>query len=297
MLGVGEGQRPCRANEEVPFLADAYRILIVDDEDINRLLLADMLDCEGWIVDKAAHGLEAWDLVQKQDYHLVITDIKMPFMDGIELLGKIKNEHPTLPVVVVTAFASVDTAIEALRLGAFNFLRKPFSIEEIQSIARKGLALWDVQQERSRILAHVRKHIEIRIPSDPSLINSVFHHVHEDALALGFPHRVVHMNLYLALSEALANAIDHGNDRRAGSWVDVDIHLSPEEIRIRIQDEGKGFQVEEVPDPTTSENLFKSRGRGIFLMRCYMDEVRYNEKGNGVLLVKRREEKSEAEEG
>lgn len=274
-----------------------YRILIVDDEDINRLLLADMLDCDGWVVDQAANGQAAWELVQERPYHLVITDIKMPLMDGIELLRKIKSEHPSLPVVVVTAFASVDTAIEALRLGAFNFLRKPFSLEEIQSIARKGLALWDVQEERSRILAHVKKHVEIRIPSDPSLINSVFHHVQDDALHLGFPHRVVQMNLYLALSEALANAIDHGNGRRAGSWVDVDVKLDPDEIRIRITDEGQGFEVGAVPDPTTSENLFKSRGRGIFLMRCYMDEVRYNERGNEVVLVKRREEGDGGEEG
>lgn len=92
----------------------------------------------------------------------------------------------------------------------------------------------------------------------------------------------------LALEEALANAVKHGNCGDPCKNVTVKFHVGPRTVRITIQDEGRGFKPTEVADPTLDENLQKPCGRGVMLMRVYMNEVKYNAAGNKVTLVKRR---------
>ena len=100
-------------------------ILIVDDEELNLILLSDMLDETGnYKIDAAPNGKVAWNMVQENCYDLIITDIRMPEMDGIELLRLVKEFNPSIPIIVVTAFASIKTAVEALQNGAANFLKK-----------------------------------------------------------------------------------------------------------------------------------------------------------------------------
>ena len=93
----------------------------------------------------------------------------------------------------------------------------------------------------------------------------------------------------LALEEALVNAIKHGNGMDPEKSVRVDCRIARENIRIEIEDEGSGFSPENVPDPTNYENLEKPGGRGIMLMRAYLDFVEYNDTGNRVVLVKQRQ--------
>lgn len=91
----------------------------------------------------------------------------------------------------------------------------------------------------------------------------------------------------LALEEALANAIKHGNDSDETKSVTVEWTAAPGEVRIIVTDEGPGFTPDDVPDPTLDENLTKPSGRGVMLMRAYMDEVSFNDAGNKVTLIKR----------
>ena len=93
----------------------------------------------------------------------------------------------------------------------------------------------------------------------------------------------------LALEEALANAINHGNRRDAGKSVRIDYRIDCQQAIIRISDEGPGFCRQGVADPTATENLEKPSGRGIMLMEAYMNEVRWNDRGNQVEMIKRNE--------
>ena len=105
---------------------------------------------------------------------------------------------------------------------------------------------------------------------------------------LDYPPRDV-FGVRLALEEALVNAIKHGNGMDPDKSVRVDCRIAHENVRIEIEDEGTGFRPEAVPDPTKDENLEKPGGRGIMLMRAYLDFVEYNDIGNRVILVKRRQ--------
>ncbi|MBW2603209.1 MAG: response regulator [Deltaproteobacteria bacterium] len=103
-----------------------FRILVVDDELIMRDSLRAWLEDEGFAVDMAASGPEALNHLSKQAYELMLVDIKMPGMDGVELLQKVKEVFPDLSVVMMTAYATVETAVEAMKIGALDYLLKPF---------------------------------------------------------------------------------------------------------------------------------------------------------------------------
>ena len=108
------------------------RILVADDEKIKRVTLADDLAGQGFEVVAAADGQEAWRLLQAGRFDVVITDLKMPEMDGIELLKRIKQGPlADVEVIMMTAYGSIPVAVEAMRLGAFDFVTKPFRNEDV----------------------------------------------------------------------------------------------------------------------------------------------------------------------
>ncbi len=105
---------------------EKFRILVVDDELIVRDSLKEWLEEEGFTVDVAESGPDALEQLEKTPYHLMLTDIKMPGMDGVEVLQKAKEKYPDLTVVMMTAYATVETAVEAMKIGALDYLVKPF---------------------------------------------------------------------------------------------------------------------------------------------------------------------------
>ena len=107
----------------------------------------------------------------------------------------------------------------------------------------------------------------------------------EQGRAVGFDEDLLRLNLRVGLTEALANAILYGNNRDPKKHVRVEARFSPDEIEIRVTDEGRGFNPDNVRDPTTPGNVNRAGGRGIFLIRKLMDRVEFNERGNSVLMV------------
>ena len=107
-------------------------ILVVDDEESMRQFLEIALSKAGHRITVAESGRRAIDLVEKQAFDLVISDIKMPDMSGVEVLRHVTDTDPRIPVVMITAYASAETAVEALRLGAYDYLTKPFNLEELK---------------------------------------------------------------------------------------------------------------------------------------------------------------------
>ncbi|MBA2379370.1 MAG: sigma-54-dependent Fis family transcriptional regulator, partial [Blastocatellia bacterium] len=114
-------------------------ILIVDDEQSYRQLLSLVFQGEGHTVRTAENGREALELLEKEPSDVVVSDVKMPDVDGIEMLRQIRETMPDLGVIFMTAFATVETAREAFKLGADDFVTKPFDVEELQLIVKKTL--------------------------------------------------------------------------------------------------------------------------------------------------------------
>ena len=129
-------------------------ILVVDDERSMRDFLKILLVKEGYNVETAATGNEALQLLNEQTFHLVITDIKMDGMSGLELLNSIKEQSPTLPVVIITAFASPDDAVFAMKNGAFDYISKPFNVDEIKSVIISATSKTSELAEAKTISSH-----------------------------------------------------------------------------------------------------------------------------------------------
>ncbi len=118
---------------------DAPRVLVVDDEKVIREILADFLSMEGFTVRTAEDGSAALVELSRQHYDLVLSDLKMPNMGGLELLAAISKHAPNVVTVIMTGFGTVETAIDAMKRGAYDYILKPFKVEEVVHTIRRGL--------------------------------------------------------------------------------------------------------------------------------------------------------------
>lgn len=126
-------------------VAPPHRVLVVDDEQVIREILSDFLTMEGFQVLTAADGEHALTLLEAAPVNLVISDLKMPRMGGLELLARIRESHPEVVTLIMTGYGTVETAIEAMKRGAFDYVLKPFKVEEVMHTVRRG-----IEQQRLR---------------------------------------------------------------------------------------------------------------------------------------------------
>ncbi len=135
-------------------------VLVVDDEGANRYSVSKTLQRVGYIVSEASSGEEALELLQKQPYDVVLTDIRMPpGLDGVELLRRIKEESPDVVVILMTGYASLNTAVEALRLGAHDYLIKPSSSQDIRQSVLRGVERAQNLKRRRTLLEAIRNDV------------------------------------------------------------------------------------------------------------------------------------------
>lgn len=290
------------------------RILIVDDSEVDRRLAHGLLrgDPELEIVF-ANNGREGLEEIERSTPDLVLTDLIMPELDGLELVQAVKRDHPLIPVILMTSKGNEEIAVEALRRGASSYTPKKNLARDLCETVQNVLAV--SRQERNQARLHscmTTSCCEFELQNDSSLIPPLVGYVQDDATRLGLCDEAERLRVGVALDEALANALYHGNleissalrDSDHGKYVElvasrvrqapycerrihVDVQMSPEEGRFVIRDEGTGFDPDDVEDCTMAANLDKVGGRGLLLMRTFMDEVIFRGAGNEVVLIKR----------
>src|SRR6185295_6183448 len=127
------------------------RVLVVDDEKFIREILAEFLGMEGYLVRTAEDGTAALAELGRAHYDLVISDLKMPRMGGIELIGEVSRMDPSTLTVIMTGFGTVETAIDAMKRGAYDYILKPFKVEEVIHIVQRGLEKQRLAAENLRL--------------------------------------------------------------------------------------------------------------------------------------------------
>lgn len=113
------------------------RILVVDDEENARLGLSKLLEKEGFEVESVSNGFEALNYLQQREVNVIVTDINMPEMNGISFLKELNKSYPQSNVIMITAYGGVESYIEAMNLGAFEYINKPVKLDELKSILMK----------------------------------------------------------------------------------------------------------------------------------------------------------------
>jgi CheY-like chemotaxis protein/anti-sigma regulatory factor (Ser/Thr protein kinase) len=301
------------------------RILIVDDSPVDRQMAGRLLAQRAVAPDLenpvpltpvyAGNGQEALDRMDTEEVDAVVTDLQMPGMDGLELVVQVRERHPLVPVVLMTAHGSEETAIKALRKGATNYVAKRKLAKELVATVKSVLEIARAdrgQQEFLRCLVQTEARYEI--DNDLRAIPALLEQLEIGVTRMQLCDRTGWMRIAVALREAVVNAIYHGNleltsqlreddeaafDRLAeqrlteavfaGRRVHVTARETRNEVTYVLRDEGRGFDPTTLPDPTNPANLERRTGRGLFLIRTFMDEVRHNAAGNEITLVKRRE--------
>lgn len=203
-------------------------ILIVDDEPGMREFLEIMLQKDGYSVDTAADGSEAIDKIEESLFDLAIVDIQMPVLNGIEVLKKFNEKSPDTTVIMITAYASHETAIEAMKLGAYDYITKPFKIDEIKLVIKKALEKKKLERENTRL----RKELETQygfgniIGRSPSIVK-VFELIK----------RVSELNVSVLITgesgtgkELVAKAIHYSGSRHEKPFVPVNCGAIPESL-------------------------------------------------------------------
>jgi CheY-like chemotaxis protein len=265
------------------------RILIVDSNEELRTLLSRVLGEFGHEVVATGNREDALRRGDLEDFDLVISDLTDDAESGVQIVSELKRKSLLVPVVVSSDETQQQGVIKAFKMGAANYVRRPYSREELREIVEKTLSYKLRFIEDVKVLPFVHEKIEFELPSDLSLMNGVLHYLHERVVQLGLinPER---SNLFIALDEAFVNAVKHGNRHDPHKIVRITADLSAKEARFTVEDEGEGFRLNDIPDPLDPANLFKTSGRGVLLIYNIMDEVRYNERGNRLTMIKRPEE-------
>lgn len=295
------------------------RILVVDDSAVDRRLASGLLENIPHVeIEFAEDGLEALEQMKIREPDLVLTDLQMPKFDGLKLVQAMGLHHSGVPVVLMTRQGSEEIAIEALKQGAASYVPKSQLADRLEETVTAVLTHKDSDRSYERLIECSKKtEFEFELVNDATLIDPLTDLVQQIAVSMGVCASADRLRMGLALEEALLNAIYHGNldisnddlqsarenlmtggkdivaerqstepykDRR----VRVEIKILPEEARFVIRDEGKGFNASEVPETNVAQAMEGEAGRGLILMRTFMDEVRFNDVGNEVTMVKRR---------
>jgi two-component system, NtrC family, response regulator PilR len=209
------------------------RILVVDDEKSMREFLSIMLRKEGYEVLIAEGGEAALEIIRREPIGLIITDLRMPKMDGLGLLKAAKELFPNLVILVITAFASTDTAVEAMKLGAYDYIEKPFKLDEIKLTVAKAIErkrLGDVTQALTEENLLLKRQLETRRRSDVIIgksrrLQEIFETVAKIAESLS---TVMITGESGTGKELVAQAIHHQSSRRDRPFVSVNCGAIPE---------------------------------------------------------------------
>jgi len=290
-------------------------LLIVGDPAGLNVAREVLIELElGWEVVFAGSPYEAQAIPTVRDIDVMLIDLGNPHVDGVELVATLHAHHPHTPIVLMTAPYGVSVALECVRKGAVNHFPRDLLDSEPAAVLETLRAAARDHRRQARAAGRL-DHLTFAftLENDRTQVPPVTARLADACVEVGLCDRSAATRVGVALEEALANAIVHGNlevssDPRQGdeSAYERQIaenagHLPYAERRVRltarlsrregvfvVEDEGPGFDVTQVPDPTADGNLFRVGGRGILLMRSFMTAVHFGERGNKVTLVKRR---------
>ncbi len=260
------------------------KILIVDDHDDLKTVLTEVFSKIGYLVKSTESRQEAIELDESNEYDLVITDL-----DGDKAFSEETDDSDTcLPTKLAENYDR--SYVKAFKICANNFKRDNFDETELKNLFETILNYKAQFVDKTDAVKHIREKIEFEFPSAISLMHSILDYLMKRVEKNGIVD-AENSNLFIALDEAFVNAIKHGNKFDADKIVRISAEVSPTEARFTIEDEGEGFDVNAIPDPCDPENLFKTSGRGVLIIHNIMDEVQFNERGNRVTMVKKRNSK------
>jgi DNA-binding NtrC family response regulator len=205
-----------------------HNILIVDDEKNILRTVSATLKSGGFSVETAQSSEEAMEKFDGGGHHLVITDLKLPGKTGVELLGYIKAKDPDVPVIVITAFGSIENAVEAMKKGAFNYLTKPVNGDELLTVAKEALEKYELKRENTALKSELKqKYTFSNIIGKSAPMQEVFETIHTVAKTQS---NILIIGESGTGKELVARAIHFDSDRSGRPFITIDCAAIPAEL-------------------------------------------------------------------
>jgi CheY-like chemotaxis protein len=288
-------------------------ILVVDDSLVDLRVAGRLLERQaGWTIRYARNGREAVEQCDDELPDLIVTDLQMPEMDGLQLVEWVRNEMPLIPVILMTAAGSEQIAVAAIQAGASSYVPKRVLADELTTTVSRVLASTQVRRGHRRVLSALTE-VRYSLENDLELLSAAVSELRQLAADRWLFQERDNMRFATAVDEALMNAFYHGNlaidpelrikdsvgyyalaeqlrlaEPHLQQRIRLSMEITPDFVFVRVADEGKGFDPGGLPDPTSPGYLERPCGRGVLLMKTFMDDVRFNATGNEVTLVKKR---------
>lgn len=270
-------------------------ILLAEDDEASRKLYRALLESEGYQVVDVGDGKAALEVLKNRSVDLLVTDVVMPGLTGIELLERARELHPELRVIVITGSRTAEIALGALRNRACDYLTKPFHLQELADTVREALSR-DITGE-IEVISDKPDWIELRVPCDLAAVEPIQRFMAQ-----------LHDNLPKDTREAISqvfremlnNAIEHGGKLDRSKKVEVKYIRLKRAILYSIRDPGEGFKIGEIEHAALAnpeDNPFRHMqvrqekglrpgGFGILLASQVVDELIYNQRHNELIFVK-----------
>ena len=297
-----------------------YKILLVDDSETDRRLMSGLLEKDdNFAVDCCNDGRDALHFLGLNRPNVVVTDMLMPDMDGLQLVQEIRAKYPDLPVVLITAQGSESVAAKALKEGAAGYVPKSDCNKLLRETIHHVLELSQAATDYERLLEKAtQNHFEFQLDNDPALIPPLQDLAQHMVGSMGICDATGCLQIGAALEHAVTNAMYHGNleltseelatvrgaeharrclllaQRRneepyKNRKVHVTLHVTREEALFQVRDEGPGFDVRNASAAGLATSLRGGQGQGLFLMWAFTDKVAFDKTGNTVTLQKLRQ--------
>ena len=290
-------------------------VLVAEDSKTQSVLIRSLLEKAGYNTITAVNGREALEMIKNMPPDVVITDLNMPEMNGLELVEAVHADFPSIPVILATGVGSEEIAAEALRKGAASYVPKR-NLKDLIPTLQRLLAVAHADRTSAQLSACATfSEVQFCLPSDGSLAAPLVAQIKRMVERFKLRDGSGAMRVAMALDEALQNAMIHGNlevssklregddanayyalaSQRRQQLPYKDRHVfvralvTREKAEITIRDEGPGFNPGTIPDPTDPAYLDRPCGRGLWLIHAFMDEVRHNATGNEITMILRRD--------
>ena len=289
-------------------------ILVVDDSPTERLRVGRLIErgVGSVSISYAENGKAAYDSLQLVLPDLIVTDLRMPEMDGLGLVERVTADGIGVPVILMTSFGNEEIALQALNAGAASYVPKAVLDKHLIYTLENVIALSQGKKNRQRVLqALTHVHLQFVLDNDITYVPPLISYLQEQMAIMRLFDESQLLRVGIALCEALTNAIHHGNLELDSEWRQNDeaeyfriaeerrqskpysdrrvrmvSTLSDQEVRFVIDDDGLGFKVDQIRDPTDEINMERMGGRGLLLIRSFMDQVTHNSTGNSIALIK-----------
>ena len=297
------------------------KVLVVDDSPVDRRLVKGLLEKDSSLtVECFEDGAAALQGMGESLPELILTDMQMPDMNGLELVVTTRLQYPDVPIVLMTAHGSESLAVEALEQGAASYVPKSRLSDKLLDTVDEVLTCTRAEKKNEKLISCLKRAtFAYELDNDFALVDPLVETVQEVIAGmglLGFNERV---RLGVAFKEAILNAMVRGNlelgreqmpdvrervpedgadnilvqrqadPKFADRKVRVDVTVDRGEVTFVIGDDGPGFDVSTIPASDSTHTLEPDQGRGLWLISTFMDEVRFNEQGNEVTMIKKRE--------